>query len=401
MKTTNVFSKNLTAYNQGHRIIANKGSTRSSKTYSVLQLLYVIAKYSKDKLIISIVSRTLPHLKAGAMRDMDNILLGEGIIPDKIKHKTESYYRIGNSIIEFFGADQLDKVHGPSRNILFLNEAYYIKFDVFQHLALRTSGTIFIDYNPIQRYWFNDEVIPNDQPLVIHSTYQDNQYCPPLILQQLDRHLERYNRETENGSITNSFKNYCKVYLFGEDGVLEGVIFENWRYGEPGEVELMLQQLSYGFGLDYGFFPDPDAMSKNAVDKKNKKIYVHECIYQANNGTKDLIEQIGRFCAKDDLIIAESASPRTNKDISDAGFNIKPVSKTRTVSDWLREMQDYEFIISPSSLNIARELQNYVWSDKKAGIPIDAFNHGIDGIRYRYLMQHTPRGSSILNISSV
>lgn len=401
MRTTKVFSKNIEAYNQGHRIIANKGSSRSSKTYSVLQLLYVIAKYTSKSLIISVVSRALPHLKAGAMRDFDAILLEEDIFPDTIKNKTDSFYRVGNSIIEYFGVDQLDKVHGPSRDILFINEAPYIKFDIYTQLSLRTSGAIFIDYNPFQEYWFDEEVMKNEDPFIIHSTYKDNQFCPEGIVIQLDKKLERYNREMADGTITNAFKNWCKVYLFGEDGKLEGVIFENWRYAEPGELEMMFAQLPTGFGLDYGFFPDPDAMCKLAIDSKRKKIYGKECIYTSNNGTKDLIEQIGLYCTKDDLIIAESASPRTNQDLRDAGFNVKAVSKTKTIVDWIREMQDYEFIIGQDSYNFARELQNYVWSDKKAGVPVDAFNHICDLTRYWYMMQHMGQGSSILNIESV
>lgn len=384
MRTTSVFGKNIAAYNQGNRLIVNKGSSRSSKTYSILQILYLIASYSKESLILSVVSRTLPHLKAGAMRDFDSILLEEGVIPDRVKNKTDSYYKIGNSIIEFFGADQLDKVHGPSRDILFLNEAYYIKYDVFTQLSLRTSGSIFIDYNPIQRYWLDEEVMRNDKPFLIHSTYQENEYCPEGIRLQLDSKMERYNREMANNSITNSFKNWCKVYLFGEDGILEGVIFDNWRYEQDGEIDQVFKQMSPGFGLDYGFFPDPDAMSKVAVDKKRTKIYAKECIHATNNGTKDLIDQVRIHCSRNDLIIAESASPRTNADLRKY-FNILAVRKTRTVVDWIREMQDYEFIISADSYNLARELQNYVWSDKKAGIPIDAFNHLIDGIRYFYM----------------
>lgn len=397
MKTTKVFAKNIEAYNQGHHIIANKGSSRSSKTYSVLQILYIIAKYSSKQKIISVVSRTLPHLKAGAMRDFDAILLEEGIIPDRVKNKTDSFYKIGHSIIEFFGADQLDKVHGPSRDILFLNECYYVKYDVFVQLSLRTAGTIFLDYNPIQRYWFNEEVIPNENPLVIHSTYQDNEYLPEVIRSQLDDKLARYNREVAANSITNSFKNWCKVYLFGEDGILEGMIFDNWRYEEEDEIEEAFKNLTSGFGLDYGFFPDPDAMSKVAVDKKRFKIYAKECIHTTNNGTKDLIEQIGDYCTKDDLIVAESASPRTNTDLREY-YNIVAVRKTKTVVDWIREMQDYELIISADSFNLAREIQNYVWSDKKAGIPVDAFNHLIDGIRYFYMEKAmTRRGMRRVN----
>jgi len=127
-------------------------------------------------------------------------------------------------------------------------------------------------------------------------------------------------------------------------------------------------------------------MSQIGIDKKRKKIYVKECIYKTNNGTKDLIAQIGQHCTRANLIIAESASPRTNRDLQEH-YNIVPVRKIRTVSDWLRDMQNYEIIISEDSHNLTKELQNYIWSDRKAGIPIDAFNHLIDGIRYYYMQK--------------
>ena len=399
MKTTDVFSNNLDAYINKAKIIANKGSSRSSKTWSVLQLLYLIALNSPKPLLISIVSRTLPHLKAGSIRDFDNILMGEGVIPDKIKNKTDNYYRIGLSIVEFFGADQIDKVHGPSRDILFINEAPFIKYNIFDQLATRTSSTIFIDYNPTQRYWLQEEVELNEPVIIIHSTYQNNQYIPKGVKERLDHKLARYNKEKANGTLTKAFENYCKVYLFGEEGVLEGAIYENWRYEQPGEIDKAFTELSTCYGLDYGFYPDPDAMAKIAIDSKRRKIYIKEKIYTTNNGTADLISQIKAFYQKDELIIAESASPRTNYDLQQH-FNLRRVSKTKTVVDWIREMQDLEWIVEKSSFNTANELQNYVWSDRKSGTPIDAFNHILDLARYVYMTNNMPQGSSILGIET-
>lgn len=389
MRTTEVFKNNLKAYNRGDKIIANKGSSRSSKTWSILQLLYIIALYSSIPLLISIVSRTLPHLKSGAIRDFDKILTNEGVIVDKIKNKTDNYYRIGKSIIEFFGVDQIDKVHGPSRDILFANEGPFIKYTIFDHLATRTAGAVFVDYNPTQRFWIQDEVELNEPVIYIHSTYQKNQYIPEGIKERLDYKLARYYREKKAGTLTKAFENYCKVYLFGEDGVLEGSIYENWRYEEPGEVEKAFTELSYGFGLDYGFHPDPDAMVKIALDLKRKKIYMHECVYETNNGTADLIKQIKEHVKGSELIVAESATPRTNFDLKRKGLNIHAVKKTKTVAEWLRELQDFEIIISAAdSHNLATELQNYEWVDNKAGVPMKGFNHLMDAMRYYYMNQN-------------
>ena len=186
MVTTSVFEKNIKAYNSGASLIVNQGGTRSSKTYSILQLLVLIALKSKTALIISVVSRALPHLRLGAMRDIDNILLSLGIIPDHVKNKTENSYRLGKSLIEFFGADQLDKVHGPARDILFLNECNYIKYDVFDHLAIRTSKVVIIDFNPSRSFWFHDEIQGKQKFAFIKSTYLDNEHLTPQQVERIE-----------------------------------------------------------------------------------------------------------------------------------------------------------------------------------------------------------------------
>ena len=378
MRFTNVFDKNILAYQDNQTLIINQGGSRSSKTYSILQLLFLIGIKSTKKLVISVVSRALPHLKLGAMRDFDNILLDAGMIPDKIKNKTDNYYTIGNSIIEFFGVDQLDKVHGPGRDILFINEANFIKFDIYTHLSIRTSLAIFIDYNPSQRFWVHDQVIPTEKHVFIKSTYRDNPLIPANIFNKLEAKRQQYEKHKEQGTLTKSLENWWRVYGMGEVGTMEGIIFDNWSYGEFDE------HLPYGFGLDYGFHPDPDAMVKVAVDQKRMKIYAKECIYSTNNGLEDLRREMGKYCTRKDLIIAESATPRMNHDLGKT-FNIQRVRKTKTVADWLRIMQNYEIIITEDSYNLEMELNNYMWSDKKAGVPAEGYEHLIDGLRY-YLM---------------
>ena len=175
MKTTQVFDANWRAYRSKKRTIINRGGTRSSKTYSACQLLYFIAKHSKKSLIITIVSRTLPHLKGGAIRDMEAVLLDDGVLVDSVHHSSDKYFKIGNSRIEYFGADDEARVHGPSRDILFVNEANYIDFKIYNHLAIRTTGTIFIDYNPSHKFWVDEMNIDTAaDSVVITSTFKDN-----------------------------------------------------------------------------------------------------------------------------------------------------------------------------------------------------------------------------------
>lgn len=363
-KVTSVFKKNILAYKAGIKLIINQGGTRSSKSWSILQLLYLIADSSKEKLIISIVSRALPHLKMGVMRDFDNILISAGIIPDKVKNISNNFYTIGNCIIEFFGADQLDKVHGPGRDILFINEANFLKQDVYDHLAIRTTGVIFIDFNPTQQFWVHDQVMPTSKHILIKSTYLDNEFLPKIQIQRIE--AKKFNF------------NWWQVYGLGEVGRLEGAIFSNWEYGE---FDTHIKPI---FGLDFGYFPDPDALVKVAINEKIKTIYIKECFYNNSQGTEELTGEIKKHCQRNDLIISD-IQKRTIHDIKRLGYNIRQVRKTKTVSDWLRSMQDYKIIITPDSKNAEKELLNYIWSDKKAGIPLDGYNHILDAARYCFI----------------
>ena len=366
MKTTNVFSRNITAYNNKKSLIVNQGGEGSSKTISILQLLYLIAKHKKKPRTITIVSYALPHLKTGAMRDFDNILIQEGINIDKVKNKTDHIYSINNSKIEFFGIEGNEaKAHGPRRDILYINEANRkIKWEIADHLLSRTHECKFIDFNPSREFWFHDKIIPNFDYELIKSTYLDNPYLPEGELQNI---LMKKDKP--------GFENWWKVYGEGELGFLEDAILTNWRYGKFND------SLPYGYGLDLGS-KHPDAMTKVAVDRKEKKIYVKEEIYKTGLSTEQLLNLIQSKNIGDKLIVADSSAPRTIQDLKSKGkLNIIPVKKGEIIDD-IKMLWEYEIIVDPDSHNLARELNNWLWLDKKGEIPMDELDDLIDSFRY-------------------
>jgi len=360
MKVTKVFSRNLESYLDEVPLIVNQGGTSSSKTFSILQLLLNIALYSIRPLIISVVSYSLPHLKLGAVRDFENILIDAGINIDSIKNKSDINYKIGNSIIEFFSADNIGKVHGPRRDILYLNECNNIKYDIYTQLRIRTRKCCFIDYNPTSEFWVHTDVIPNEKHKFIKSTYKDNSCLDQSIIDQIEA---RKNNE-----------NWWRVYGLGEVGQLEGAILKNWKYGKFDN------DIPYGYGLDFGV-TDPDAMLKVGVDKANRKLYWKEEIYKTGNSTGALADLMQTKVELKKLIIAESASPRTILDLRSRGFNIKAVKKGRVLDD-IKMLLEWEIIVDEDSYNLGKELNNWVWLDKTGEITIDAFNHLIDAGRY-------------------
>lgn len=383
VKLSNVFYRTsealLNAINgTGPRLIIHEGGQGSSKTYSNLQAIYVILKEVPVRYKTTFCSYALPHLKQGVISDFDNILVSFGENIHEVKSSPgQPIYHIGKSEINCYGVEgNLAMAHGPRRKILFINEANRkITYEVFDQLFSRSEITI-VDYNPDQEFWMHDKVIPYIPHVLIRSNFTDNPYLPEGEM----RNILMKKDKTE-------FAEWWKVYGLGQLGKLEGAIFTNWRYFK--EDEEWPDHLPYSFGLDFGF-NHPDAMSKTAIDHKHRKMYWDEKIYKSGNSQDELKRQITYHCKNTDLIIADCAEPRLIDHLSQF-LNIIPVNKKLfTVAESIKMMIGYEHIITSTSHNLGKEFGNYLWNDKKAGIPIDAFNHLIDGGRYDFMHSVTP-----------
>ena len=158
----------------------------------------------------------------------------------------------------------------------------------------------------------------------------------------------------------------------------EGVVFENWTFGEFNP-----DGLQTSCGMDFGFSVDPDSLTEVAIDKSKRKIYLKELIYQ--NGLKsNQLAEIILSKVGNKLIVADSSEPRLIADLRSLNVNVKPVKKG-TVESGITRMQAYELIVSPESTNIAKELNNYVYADKGSKLYVDSYNHAIDSARYNII----------------
>ena len=81
------------------------------------------------------------------------------------------------------------------------------------------------------------------------------------------------------------------------------------------------------------------------------------------------------------MIYGDSSEPRTIQEVKNRGVRIQAVKKPKVVES-LHMLLEYEFVLTSRSTNLINEFTNYAWSDKKQNYPIDAFNHGIDAVRY-------------------
>ena len=200
----------------------------------------------------------------------------------------------------------------------------------------------------------------------IHTTYLDN-------VENLD---ESFLNEIQRIKTTNP-KKYNHVIMGGWLDKAEGVVFTNWKYGDFNP-----DNLQTSFGQDFGFSIDPSTLVEVAIDKIKRKIYIKECFYKTKLTTTD-IALLNLEYANKNLIVADSAEPRLIAELKSKGCNIKATEKgAGSISAGIALMQDYELIIEENSINIAKELNNYVYADKGAKLFRDDFNHAIDSIRY-------------------
>lgn len=197
----------------------------------------------------------------------------------------------------------------------------------------------------------------------IHTSYLDNlENINESILTQI-KDLEMNNPKRYNHIIMGSWLDKA-----------EGVIFSNWSIGDFKMTDRVI------YGSDFGFSIDPSTCV--AVSFEGNTIYVKEIFHRQKMVTEDFINEYKKI-EGNPLIIADSAESRLIEEINKQGINIrKTLKKPGSVKEGILFMQDYNIIVDRGSINIIKELNNYSWSDKTSGQPIDKWNHCIDSIRY-------------------
>jgi PBSX family phage terminase large subunit len=345
------------------RVTLLQGGTRSGKTYAAIYYLIWLCKHYSN-LEIDIVRDTFTALKATAWKDFKDVLIQHEIYNETHHNKTDHSYNLWGNNINYYGADTPAKIHGRARDILWVNEAHQFPAETIDQLFPRTRHKIIADYNPALglEHWL-DTYIEQYPPCI--TTYKDNPHLTAAQIQDI---------ESRQGN-----QYWWQVYGSGQRANREGAIFTNWITGEFDN------SLPYCYGQDYGFSVDPTTLVRVAVDKKAKKIYVDECFYNKNQlGTEAIYELNKAHLLKpSDLIIADSAEPRLIDELRRKGLNIRGAIKGQgSVTAGITQMQDYQIIVTERSSNARKELSNYCWSDKKAGIPIDDYIQTLDPIRY-------------------
>jgi len=367
VKTTRIFDDNLTAYQRGKRRALNEGGTSSSKTYSILQLLILIAQHAKSNFLISIVSESLPHLKRGCIRDFMNIMGDE--FDGERYNRTEHIYTFGKGVMEFFPADEPSKMRGGRRKILFLNESNNNPYNAYRELDIRTELFTFLDWNPVSEFWAHENLIGKPENAYIHSTYMD---ALDVLPQEVISNIES-NRDTD--------LNWWNIYGLGKIGKVEGLVYPHF-----GQVDALPSGEVF-YGLDFGYSNDPTVLIRCRV--QDEGLYCQELIYEAGLTNDAIAYRMDELGVKRnyDEIFADSAEPKSIEEIHKFGFNIKPCPKgAGSVEYGHQKIRQYKQFWTKDSLNCIKEQRNFRYIQDKNGKYTDKtthiFSHGMDARRY-------------------
>ena len=197
------------------RIKGITGGTSASKTISIIQILIDKAQSDTKPTLTSITSESMPHLKRGAMRDFLNIMHEHQYYNDDRWNRGNYVYTLETgSQIEFFSLDMPHKVRGPRRDRLFINEANNIPLETFDQLEVRTNEEIWLDWNPVQEFWWYTDVMPNRDVDFLTLTYKDNEGLPKSIVDSIESRR--------------NIQSWWQVYGLGQLGEVEGKIYRGW-----------------------------------------------------------------------------------------------------------------------------------------------------------------------------
>jgi phage terminase large subunit len=360
------------------RIRIVQGGSSAGKTFAILSLLYSYAANPEcGPLEISVVSESIPHLRRGALKDFLKMLNMTGLYQEELYNRTLLRYDFPHgSYIEFFSADQSDKMRGARRDVLFVNEANNIAWEAYHQLAIRTRTAIYIDYNPVREFWAHTELMHDPDAEFLLVTYKDNQALDPAII----REIEKAKTKAETSAY---WANWWKVYGLGQVGTLQGAIYEDFEVVEGIDVS---RAKFVALGLDWGFSNDPTALV--AIYRQGDCLLIQELLYATGLTNQDIADKLRTLgITRAWEIVADSAEPKSIEEIYRLGFNIKPAEKgPDSVRNGIDILKRFKLQVTKDSTNLIKELRSYTWATdkegKNTGVPIDSFNHACDALRY-------------------
>jgi phage terminase large subunit len=362
IKATAIFEKNYEAILGDRRFIINEGGSRSSKTYSLCQLMIIYCLQNNNK-VVSVIRKTFPALRATVLRDFIEILRDIGLYNEESHNKSEQIYTFANgSMVEFFSVDNEQKIRGRKRDIAWCNEANELYFDDFTQLNMRTEDKLIFDYNPSDSAsWLYE--LPADESIKIKSTYKDNPFLPESIKAQIE-------------DLARTDEALYQIYALGEKAISKSNIYSQWTFLSHRPARFV----KYVYGLDFGY-NHPSALMR--VYYCDNDIYIEPVIYESYLTTTMLIEKLATLNIEQTVsIIADYSRPEIIQEMNTAGYDV--LNANKVVKKGIDNLKTFG-VFCQDDKALKREYENYKWkkiADFITDEPVKLFDDAMDAIRY-------------------
>ena len=363
INSTVIFEKNWSALQKKEvRFVINEGGSRSSKTYSLCQMVIVYCLQNPNK-VVSIIRKTFPALRATVMRDFLEILKDLDIYEKTNHNMSENIYRFPNgSIVEFFSVDDEQKIRGRKRDIAWCNEANELFYDDFTQLNMRTETKLIFDYNPSDSSsWLYE--LPKDESILIKSTYKDNPFLPETIKRQIE-------------DLKRTDESLYQIYALGEKTISKSNIYSNWTFIKHRPAKF----ISYVYGLDFGY-NHPTALMR--VYWRDNDIFIEPVIYESYLTTSNLIEKMKILNVEENIeILADYSRPEIIQEMNNAGFNV--LNANKVVKKGIDNVKSFG-VFCEEDQRVKKEYENYKWKkigDNITDEPIKLYDDAMDAVRY-------------------
>lgn len=344
-----------------------RGGTGAGKTVGIT-IWDIDYAESTEKNVIDVVSESYPHLEQGVMRDFKNIMMTQGHWADSRWNESKHIYTFPKgTTIQFQSYDKLGKAHGPRRDILHLNEANWLPFDVVDQLITRTREIVWAEYNPSSEFWMHTEIIGKRKDVEsLKLTYLDNEGLSESEIAEI---------ESRKGNLR-----WWRVYGEGELGEAEGRIYTGWQIIQEIPFEARLER----YGLNFGYFPHK--LGLVAIYYYNGGYILDEVLYGNYIENPTIAATLNNLPKA--LVIADSAEPKSIAEIRRLGVNIIGAEKgTDSKRYGVKTVQALRISVTDRSTNLIREQRNYFQAiDRRTNLPIVGEYEGdyfiLDGVRY-------------------
>ncbi|MGM7316053.1 PBSX family phage terminase large subunit [Enterococcus casseliflavus] len=368
-----------------------RGSTKSS-AISVEIILGIEKDTNANAVVLRKVAETLRESVYEQMLWAIDILGLTDEYHASVKPLRITKIKTGQRII-FKGAEKPKKVKASKFRRGYAKFIWYEEVDEFNSMAeIRTINqslgrggagiTIFYSFNPPESNtnWTNLEIQQQqvrDEVFVHHSDYTTvpKEWLGELFIQEAE-HLKKTNEDK-----------YRHEYL-GEVTGTGAEVFKNITVRKITDDEIAsFDKVSHG--IDHGYAGDPMHYTKNHFDKTRRKLYIFGEVHKAGLSNLKAVSAIRKLNPDNEIVIADSAEPRTNNEFKDLGLKIKGAKKgPGSIAHGIKWLQDLEeIIIDPYRCpNTKREFSTYELErdsngNLKGSYP-DKNNHSIDAVRY-------------------